>query len=153
MHDREAAFVEDVALFWERQGLPRIAGRILGWLFVCSPPHRSSTQLAADLGVSKGSISSMTRLLLDSGSIEIAPIPGSRATFFRLSSETLERKLSRRIEAMLGFGPIARQGHELVEDRSPQERARLQRAADLYAFLERELPALLERWHQEHPDG
>lgn len=152
MREDEAQFVEDAALFWERQGLPRIAGRILGWLFVCSPPHRSSAELARDLGVSKGSVSAMTRMLLEARSIEVAPVPGARATYFRLSSESLEARLARRIEAMLGFGPIARQGLELLEGRPDDERARLERAAALYAFLERELPALLERWHQEQAD-
>ena len=36
-----------------------------------------------------------------------------------------------------------------VEGRDPESTQRLQEAHDLYAFLERELPALLQRWQTE----
>ena len=40
-----APYIEDVALYWEQHGLPRIAGRIIGLLLVCDPPHRSAAEL------------------------------------------------------------------------------------------------------------
>jgi DNA-binding transcriptional regulator GbsR (MarR family) len=144
-----AQFVEDVALFWEAQGLPRIAGRILGWLLVCDPPHRSSTQLAEELGASKGSVSAMTRLLRASGTIEVVPLPGERATYFQLTPAGLERKFEARIKAMIEFRVLADRGLELLADTPETQQERLREVAALYAFLERELPLLLERWREE----
>jgi len=143
---RHAAYVEDVALYWEAQGLPRIAGRIVGWLMICDPPHRSARQLADDLGASKASVSTMTRLLLTSGSIEVVPVPGERATHYALTVEGIEHKLVRRVQGIVSFADLARQGLELVE---PEQADRLEQIASLYTFLERELPLLLARWREE----
>lgn len=144
-----ARYVEQVALFWEAQGVPRIAGRILGLLLVCNPPHRSAAELAATLGASKGSISAMTRLLLASRTIEIVPIPGERATYYCLSPQSLEDKLARRLTEMVAFRAIAADGLCLLADAPAHRRQRLESVHDMYAFLERELPALLERFRAE----
>jgi DNA-binding transcriptional regulator GbsR (MarR family) len=153
MDDELARFVEEAALFWEEQGLPRIAGRILAWLLVCDPPYRSARQLTEELGASKASISTMTRLLQASGTIEVVAIPGERATHFRLTPHTLGRKLERRLQAMVSFLPLARRGLELLADEPPERRERLEEVASMYAFLARELPALLERWRAERDHG
>lgn len=38
---QEKHFIEDVGLLLEESGLPRMAGRILGLLLICNPPHQS----------------------------------------------------------------------------------------------------------------
>ena len=150
MDDALANYIEEVALYWEQQGLPRIAGRIVGLLMVCDPPHRSAGQLAEELGASKASVSTMTRLLLTAGSIEVVAIPGERLTFYALTPDGLERKLERRVTLMVSFNDLAQRGLELLADDPPERSARLQRVASLYAFMGRELPALLERWRAEN---
>jgi len=142
-------YIEEVALFWEAHGMPRIAGRILGLFLVCDPPHRSAKQLAATLGASKGSISAMVRLLHASGTLEVVPIPGERATYYQLSPGSLERKFEKRLLEMVAFRALAERGLELLEGEPAGRRERLEKVRSLYAFLERELPDLLERWRSE----
>lgn len=103
--------------------------------------------------MSKGSISAMTRLLTQSGSIEVVAVPGSRATCYRLSPDGLERKFIARMQGMVGFRTLAEQGLELLGDAPAEHRERLEKVASLYAFLDRELPALVARWKQEQQDG
>jgi len=59
----EKRFVEEVGIFFEQSSLPRMAGRILGWLMISNPPHQTTGELTQALLASKGSISTMTRLL------------------------------------------------------------------------------------------
>jgi len=63
-------FVEEVGISFEDMSLPRMAGRILGWLFISDPPYQSIGELAEALMASKGSISTMTRLLTQLNLIE-----------------------------------------------------------------------------------
>ncbi len=63
-------FIEDMGILFEEMALPRMAGRIFGWLLMCEPLHQSAEELASVVGASKGSISSMTRLLIQSGVVE-----------------------------------------------------------------------------------
>jgi len=40
----EKHFVEEVGIFFEQTGMPRMAGRILGWLMISNPPHQTTTE-------------------------------------------------------------------------------------------------------------
>ncbi|HEX7976338.1 MAG TPA: hypothetical protein VF498_18145, partial [Anaerolineales bacterium] len=45
---------------------------------------------------------------------------------------------------------LAERGLELMGTEPPELRQRLQDMHDLYAYVEQELPALLEHWKKEH---
>jgi DNA-binding MarR family transcriptional regulator len=149
--DPLAAYVEEVALFFEQSGLPRIAGRVLGLLLVCDPRVRSAAELADELGVSKGSISTMTRLLVRSGLIEKVGIPGERTTYFRLRDDGFESLFAFKLQALVSFRPLADRGLQLLGEVDPSadrsHRLRVIRA--LYAFFEREMPVMLDKWRDE----
>lgn len=145
------AFVEEVALFFEQAGLPRIAGRILGYLLVCEPPYRSAAELADELGVSRGSVSTMSRMLRDAGLVAPAPRPGERATYLQISDDGFERVFERQIQQVAAFSALADRGLELLSDEPRERSRRLRSMRAIYAFYEREMPALLERWRKERP--
>jgi DNA-binding transcriptional regulator GbsR (MarR family) len=146
---QERHLVEDVGLFFEEMGHPRMAGRILGWLLICEPAHQSMDQLAQVLQASKGSLSTMTRLLIQSGLIERVALPGERRDYFRLKPGAWPQLIKVQMQAMTGLHEMVERGLVLLQDRGPEVQQRLQEAHDLYAFLERELPALLVRWELE----
>ncbi|TES89068.1 MAG: MarR family transcriptional regulator, partial [Dehalococcoidia bacterium] len=50
----EKQFAEEVGIVFEQTGIPRMAGRILGWLLISDPPHQSTEQLTKALLASKG---------------------------------------------------------------------------------------------------
>ncbi len=145
----ERHFVEDVALFFEEMGFPRMAGRILGWLLICDPPEQSAGQLAEVLQASKGSLSTMTRLLIQIGLVERAGLPGQRRDFFRIKPGAWPQLLRVQTQAMTGLHQVVERGLAMLADQAPAQRRRLQEAHELYAFLERELPRLFEQWERE----
>lgn len=142
------AFVEEVALFFEQAGMPRIAGRILGYLLVCEPPYRSAAKLADELGVSRGSVSTMSRMLREVGLVVPAPVPGERATYLQVSDDGFERVFERQIQQVAAFGALADRGLKLLSE-EPERSRRLQSMRAIYAFYAHEMPALLERWRRE----
>ena len=91
----EKQFAEEVGIVFEQTGMPRMAGRILGWLLISDPPHQSMEQLTKALIASKGSISSMTRLLIQLGLIERLSLPGVRHDYFRLRSDAWQHMIGR----------------------------------------------------------
>ncbi len=142
-------YIESVALFFETSGLPRIAGRILGLLLVCDPPHRSSAELADAIGASRGSISTMTRMLHDSGLIERVAVPQERATYYRIDPTGFERRFEILMRTIVGFRPLADRGLDLLADASPERTRRLREIRALYVFLERSLPAMIDAWRAQ----
>ncbi|HEX9029707.1 MAG TPA: MarR family transcriptional regulator [Anaerolineales bacterium] len=143
-------FVEEVALVFEEIGIARMAGRILGWLLISNPPHQSADELAEALQASKGSISTMTRLLIQADLIERVGLPGERRDYFRMKPEVWAQLIQDKMTQITDLHQLAERGLELMEAEAPEQRQRLQDMHDLYAYVEQELPALLEHWKAEH---
>ena len=145
----EKHFIEEVGLLFEMVGLPRMSGRILGWLLICDPPHQSNSELIEALQASKASISTMTRQLMQTGLIEKISLPGERRDYFQIKPNAWSQIAKQRISQIKAFRKLAEKGLSLLEDAAPQEQQRLAEMHDIHAFWERELPLLDERWEKE----
>jgi DNA-binding transcriptional regulator GbsR (MarR family) len=148
--DTEKNYIEEIGLFFEKRGLPRMAGRMLGWLLIADPPYQSPTDIAEVLMASKGSVSSTIRLLTQTGMIERYIIPGERHDHFRLREDTLQ--------GMVNHGPedewrmlrqLAERGLELMQNEPTLRRQFLEQMRDHFVFLEKEFPALIERYEKQ----
>ncbi|RMF65524.1 MAG: MarR family transcriptional regulator [Cyanobacteria bacterium J069] len=136
---------------FELMGLPRMAGRIFGWLLISQPSHQSSGELAEVLQASKGSISSMTRLLIQIGLIERLPLPGDRRDFFQIKPHAWSQLHEQQLARITAFRKLSERGLDLVKTQSPQSQQRLREMHDYHAFWEKELPQVNQRWieHQK----
>jgi len=143
---RERQFIEQVALKLEMAGLPLMAGRLLGLLLICNPAEQSSGQLIAQLGASKGSISTNTRLLMRMSLVEKVAIPGSRSAHFRVRPGAWERFMEEQMSHITTFRALLDDGLEMMNAASPQQRRRLKDTRDFYAFYEKEFPLILRHW-------
>ena len=142
-------FVEEVGLLFEQTGLPRMAGRILGWLLISDPPHQTTSDLTEALLASKGSISTVTRLLIRIGLIERTSLPGERRDYFRIKPGAWHQFMGESLAQTTALRQLAERGLELLEGEAHLNRQWLEEMRDMYAFFEREFPALMERWEQE----
>ncbi len=147
---KDKQFAEEVGIVFEQTGMPRMAGRILGWLLISDPPHQSTEQITKALIASKGSISTMTRLLIQNGLIERLSLPGVRHDYFRLRSDAWQHMIGRGLtEEIKMVRQLAERGLELLGDKTPVTKNWLEEMRDVYTFLEHEFPTLLERWEKE----
>lgn len=146
----EKHFVEDMGLFFEQTGMPRMAGRILGWLLISDPSHQSLGELADALMASKGSISTNTRLLIQIGLIERLILPGVRHDYFRIRPEAWHQTIRQSLDRVSVIRQLAERGLKLIKGRDSLTRQWLEDARSMYRFFEKEFPALLQRWEKEH---
>ena len=142
-------FIEDISLYFEQMGLPRMAGRILGVLLISNPPEQSMTDLCEILQASKSAISTNARLLDEMGLIERVPSPMPRQVSFRFTPGGWVVFIRMRLRLWASLHQIAERGLELLEDEDPAIRALLQEAHDMFSQIEQELPVLLERIEAE----
>ncbi len=146
---KKTHFVEEVGLMFELVGLPRMAGRIFGWLLISEPVQQSSSHLAEILHASKGSISTTTRLLIQIGLIERVSLLGDRRDYFQIKPHAWSQMTEQHISQITAFRKLAERGLDLLKDTPPPLQKRLQEMRDIHAFLERELPLLHQRWEAE----
>ena len=155
-HDQQAGeklFVEETAITLESIGLPRMAGRILGYLLISDPPHQSADEMMEALNSSRGSISSMTRMLVQMEMIERLSLPGIRHNYFRLRSGAWEQLIKSGIAGKFReLRRLSERGLELLSGKANMSREPIEEMHGIYAFLEREIPVLLERYKHEHKE-
>jgi len=92
-------FVEKIGVFFQTEGMPRTAGRLLG-LLIFDGSALSFGDLAEKLQVSRASISTSSRLLLQAGLIERVSKPGERQDYFQLADKPYEALISTEIARM-----------------------------------------------------
>ena len=143
-------FTEEFGVLFEQWDFPRMAGRILGWLMVCDPPHQSAGELAEVLGASKGSISTATRLLMASGLVERIGMPGERISYYRMVADPVNPIMRLEMADAIALRRLMERGLEILSGVSAKGRMRIELLRDLMKFRERELPKLIERFRAEY---
>ena len=152
MTDPEAELVEQMAQMLAMAGMPRIAGRIWAYLLICEPPQQTAADLAATLHASRGAISGAVRTLETAGLIRRSSRRGDRREYFSVPPGAIIAILKSRHPVTVAWRQLADHGLELLGDRPPEQRARLQEVRDVYAFMEQELPGMLDRFVEQRKD-
>jgi DNA-binding transcriptional regulator GbsR (MarR family) len=147
MDERLWHFVDATGELWSKSyGLPRMTGRVLGWLLVCDPPEQTAAQLAEALDASKGSISGATRSLVRAGLVERLHVRGQRADRFRIRPEAWDEQI--RDQGVGEARALVAQGLEALAGASRARRARLEELDMFYAWWQSRIPALAAEWEQ-----
>jgi DNA-binding transcriptional regulator GbsR (MarR family) len=139
-------FAEDMGIALERAGYPRMAGRIIGILMITTENEVSTEELARVLGASRGSLSTMTRMLVDQRLIERAGKPGDRRDYFRIRSGAWTAFLRTRLQEVTSFHLMVENGLHIVSSKEHAPYTRLQQLHEFYEFFQKEFEAMLDRW-------
>lgn len=145
----ERHFIEDIGLFFEQMGMPRMAGRILGVLLIADPPAQSINDLSEKLKASKSSISIMARLLVEHGLIERVASPLPRRDYYRFKPGGWIHYMREWLGLMAELHKITERGIALMDGRPAGVQARLVEAHDLFSTVEEEFPTILARLEAE----
>jgi DNA-binding MarR family transcriptional regulator len=98
----------------DQDGVPLIAGRVLGWLMICDPPEQSAQQIATAIGASRASLSTNLRLLSSVGFVRVVTKPANRTVFYRVDDDAWEKVVQRQIASLAALGDILRDGMPLA---------------------------------------
>lgn len=138
-------FIESMGIYFERYGLPRIGGRVLGLLMVADRPL-SLDDLAGMLRVSRASISTNMKLITASSLAEQTSLPGDRRDYYRFGPDTWERALKTELE---GIVMLRRLGERGLAAAQATERVAREHLEDLLAFCDLlvvDRAQTIERW-------
>lgn len=145
MDAQTANFIERMALVLESDGLPRIAGRIFGLLLI-SEDARSLDDLAAELHVSKGSVSTNARLLEQRGILERICRPADRRDYYRVPPDLFSHTMAQRLARWQRFHETIGAARTSLPIQSREVLDRLEEYEAAYAFMSRVIGDALTRW-------
>lgn len=138
-------FIENIGLFFETQRLPRLAGRMVGYLLISNPPEQSAVEIGETLGMSKGSVSTMTRLLLQMGMIEKVSPFGVKRAYYRIHPRVSERLLLARQGEFEQLLHLVEQGLETLETEDETSQQRLAELSTMCKLVIDEVPNLISQ--------
>ena len=150
--DRDKVLVvcDHVGRFYaERYGFPPVAGRLIGYLYVCEPAQQSINDIADALLTSRSAINNGVKMLEAQKLIQRSRPAGTRSDLISLNPLGREN---------MGFDPteylqmasLAREGLELLGNASPERRQALEVVLSLNEFMAERLPQLYEEWNAFH---
>lgn len=145
LHPAAVEFIEQLALVAEAEGLPRIAGRIVGLLVIAQEPM-SFDELVAQLQVSRGSVSTNTRLLESRGVIRRVSRLGERRDLFEVPPDFPERFFEKQVERQRATQRIFANARKSLPASYARVKEELQRAEEFHGLLIESTEKTLSGW-------
>lgn len=143
-------FVERVGLSIESDGLPRIAGRMLGFMVLNGGPL-SFSELAERLQVSRASVCTNARILSSLGVIERVSRSGDRQDYYQLTESPYARLIGGYLERKRQMYSIVCEALDaLGSDEDPARRERLEEMANFYRVAITHLQRLMDEMGSAH---
>ncbi len=143
-----ARFIERFASVLTQSGFPRMPARVFAALLATDSGKLSSAELAKLLHISPAAISGAVRYLVQVNLASREPEPGSRREHYRVHSEVWYEAIGRKDQVLERCERSLREGIEVVGRDSPAG-ARIAETLAFFEFLQKELPALMEKWRAQ----
>jgi DNA-binding transcriptional regulator GbsR (MarR family) len=138
-------FIERMGLALEADGLPRIAGRIFGLLLVSEDP-RSLDDLAAELRVSKASVSTNARMLEQRGVLEQVSRPADRRDYYRVPRDLFSHTMAQRLARWRRFHEAIGDARASIPIQSREVLERLTEFEEAYSYMSQVITEALAGW-------
>ena len=150
-NEAKTRFIERMGMMFEEDGFARISGRILGYLMLQREPQSLDT-LASDLGVSKGSVSTNTRLLEGLGALERVTLPGDRRDYYQVAPVMHERMIEVRVKRFEATQQLLEDAVQSGVAEDVEVRERMCEYSRFFSGLTKAIRAIQESCHRESGD-
>ncbi len=148
LHPAAVEFIEDLALHAAADGLPRIAGCIVGLLIVRQEPV-SFDEIVEQLQVSRASVSTNTRLLESRGAIRRVTRLGERRDLFEVGNDFLERMWEQRLRRERAGLQIAEKARAKLPSSYARTKEALRRIEELNFLIIEAKEQALAAWNKK----
>ena len=145
----EHELTELVGTWFSSLGVSRSTGQIFGYLMACDPPEQSAGAVADGAGMSRASVSSGARMLVQLGAIEERHRVGDRKTYYRLRPDWW---IAAATSKMAGFDRLAEEARRIRAAGSVTRTDGLDELIAFSEFWSSEIPRLRQRWQRWRND-
>lgn len=145
-------FIEQMGMSAQSDGGARIAGRISGYFIVHGGPV-SFAQLATELKISRGSVSTNARILVAIGFIERVTKPGDRQDYYQLASSPFLRMIEGYMVRMRRMQDILVQASSNIPEDMTTTHKRLAQMSHFFEAAVRSNDQLLQDLGQSESHG
>ncbi|MCP2317749.1 DNA-binding transcriptional regulator GbsR, MarR family [Nocardia amikacinitolerans] len=144
---RDAA--ERLALTLAQGGMQKATARVMTALLYTEQETMTAADLCEQLSISTGAVSTAIKQLAQSGMVERVPAPGSRREHYRFPKGVWAHLFSQQNAMLKVMQDAAQDGLDAVAENTATA-ARMHEMQDFYGYMAQEMPALIDRWRDEH---
>ncbi|WP_338491865.1 MarR family transcriptional regulator [Streptomyces sp. SJL17-4] len=144
---REAA--ERLALTLAEGGMQKSTARVMTALLFSQDDTMTASDLCEVLQISSGAVSGAVKQLIPTGMVERVPAPGSRRDHYRFREHAWATLMGSQNVLLATMGDAAAEGIKAAGRESTAGR-RLDEMQDFYAFMQREMAALIDTWRDQY---
>jgi predicted transcriptional regulator len=141
-----ARFVERFGLLLTEAGMPRMPARVFAAILADDEGRLTAAEIGERLDVSPAAVSGAVRYLVQVGMIVRGREPGARRDDYRLHDQLWYEIYAYRGEMLRRWEQAMADGAALLGS-SPAGR-RIEETREFFAFLQEELPAMMDRWRE-----
>jgi DNA-binding transcriptional regulator GbsR (MarR family) len=140
-------FIERFALVLTDSGMPRMPARVFACLMAEDSGQLTARELSERLEVSPAAISGAVRYLTQLNMAVREREPGERRDHYRLHHNSWVEMYTAQLGVLRRYEQVMAEGVELLPADSPARR-RIEESREFFAFLQAELPGLMQRWRE-----
>lgn len=137
-------FIEQMGMITQSEGMPRISGKILGLLLIEDGPF-SFGEIAQRLEISRGSVSTNTRLLESLGIIDRVSKMGDRCDYFQLASDPYTKLLKGSSQRMEKSITVVQEARAELPNSWKSSQTRLENLENFYSEYLKSTFTLIQR--------
>ena len=140
----QKALIERFGHLLKNMGGSGAMGKILGYLILSDPPHRSFEEIQKDVKLSKGSVSNTLKIMEMQGIVEYFTVQGDRKRYFKLAVINTEFLLARQISETDRFISIMKDAILLRNPGNEEYEKELYKYVDLYKLLQKKIMEVIK---------
>lgn len=145
-------FIEHMGRVAQADGIPRIAGRLFGFLIIHGGPCALG-ELATELQVSRGSVSTNARLLEQLGVVERVSRPGDRQDYYQLRPDPYPALMHGVIERTKAAQAGVAQARRELQQNHGDAGARLQALETFYERVRTSAEGVVRSYDEDEGDA
>ncbi|HQU58019.1 MAG: MarR family transcriptional regulator [Phaeodactylibacter sp.] len=139
--------VEEMGIFFEKQGHSPMKGRVLAFLLLAEPPYKDFYEIQEFLQASKSAVSNALNHLQDEGIIDYITFSGDRRRYFRVNCNSWLKSIRGKIDQVTTLKDLLKA--VLVERQDSKHldfNEGLEEIVEFHEFISEKIEILLEEW-------
>jgi DNA-binding transcriptional regulator GbsR (MarR family) len=142
------AQVEKIGVVCDKDGFPPLAGRLLGFLMLAEPPHKTFDEIVEFLQASKSAVSNTLKFLEAQKMVDYITFPGDRKRYFRMSVENWGQVVGQRLDFLVNMQEKVKEVLAIRSGDHPEFNEGLHNIYLLYQTFIDELPRIIQKWEE-----
>jgi len=141
--------IEKFGVYYKKTGHQPMVGRLMAYLMLAEPPHKTFEEIVEFLISSKSAVSNTLNMLMYMGIVDYVKFSGDRKRYFRLNQNAWNTMFEAQIQEFSNLRGLVQEILNLRSEQFPELNQEISDFNSLLQLYEKEFPDILNQWKQK----